>query len=232
MAVVISSQIAGALEAAHGRGVVHRDVKPQNVLLTALGEAKVADFGIARAANATTTSRLGLILGTAGYMPPEQAKAEPAGPRSDLYLRLLAKDLADRYGSAAELAEDLRRVRDGLPPAFADAQAVAADRVVLAPRVSADPAQDGVSGGPYVVYGRRSRKRPLRWWPWSRSWSCSVLLPGARGRFLRSRPRRKTWPTDPSTGSSGRSKEASGRPTRGRKSPTQGVCPKMKAGEL
>ncbi|MDP8951701.1 MAG: protein kinase, partial [Actinomycetota bacterium] len=84
-AVEVASQIAEALEVAHGRGVVHRDVKPQNVLLTASGETKVADFGLARVANAATTSRSGLIMGTAGYMSPERAKGEPAGPRSDLY---------------------------------------------------------------------------------------------------------------------------------------------------
>jgi eukaryotic-like serine/threonine-protein kinase len=84
-AVKLCSQVAEALRFAHERGVIHRDVKAQNILLTEAGDAKVADFGIARAAAATTTSQSHLILGTASYMSPEQAKGEPVGPPSDLY---------------------------------------------------------------------------------------------------------------------------------------------------
>lgn len=84
-AAKLCSQVAEALGFAHERGVIHRDVKAQNILLTEAGDAKVADFGIARAAAATTTSQSHLIMGTAGYMSPEQAKGEPVGPSSDLY---------------------------------------------------------------------------------------------------------------------------------------------------
>jgi eukaryotic-like serine/threonine-protein kinase len=78
-------QVADALRSAHEHGVIHRDLKPHNILLTEAGEARVADFGIARAANATTTSQLSPLMGTAGYMSPEQAKGESVGPASDLY---------------------------------------------------------------------------------------------------------------------------------------------------
>jgi serine/threonine-protein kinase len=78
-------QVADALRFAHEYGVIHRDVKPHNILLTRAGDAKVADFGIARAANATTTSQSSPFMGTAGYMSPEQAKGESVGPASDLY---------------------------------------------------------------------------------------------------------------------------------------------------
>ena len=81
----IGAQVAEALRAAHEAGVVHRDVKSQNVLMTASGTAKVADFGIARAADATTLSSPGAVLGTAKYMSPEQATGSVATPRSDLY---------------------------------------------------------------------------------------------------------------------------------------------------
>jgi serine/threonine-protein kinase len=78
-------QVADALRFAHEYGVIHRDVKPHNILLTTAGDAKVADFGIARAANATTTSQSSPFMGTAGYMSPEQAKGESVGLASDLY---------------------------------------------------------------------------------------------------------------------------------------------------
>lgn len=84
-AVALALQVARAIQAAHQSGLIHRDVKPQNILLTKLGDAKVADFGIARAANASTTTSQNLILGTVQYMSPEQARGEPVSPKSDLY---------------------------------------------------------------------------------------------------------------------------------------------------
>ena len=84
VAAGVALQIADALQAAHESGVIHRDIKPQNVLITKTGDIKVTDFGIARATSSPLTAT-SAVLGTAGYMSPEQAMGEPVGQGSDLY---------------------------------------------------------------------------------------------------------------------------------------------------
>ena len=78
-------QAAAALDAAHSNGIVHRDVKPANLLLDDDERVKVADFGVASAADLGPFTEAGTVVGTAGYLAPEQARGERATPASDLY---------------------------------------------------------------------------------------------------------------------------------------------------
>jgi eukaryotic-like serine/threonine-protein kinase len=81
----IGAQVADALDAAHRAGLVHRDVKPANVLLCPDGRAKVADFGIAKALAEADLTQPGLMVGTAKYLAPEQVRGEPVDARTDIY---------------------------------------------------------------------------------------------------------------------------------------------------
>jgi serine/threonine protein kinase len=117
------------LEYAHRAGVVHRDIKPGNLLLTSDGVLKLADFGIAKAAEQTRITQVGSVLGTAAYLSPEQAAGEEAGPPSDLYslgvcaYQFLTGRLPHEYGSLTELAlkqqnervEPISTFRDDVP---------------------------------------------------------------------------------------------------------------------
>ena len=80
----IGAQVCSALSVAHGYDIIHRDIKPHNIMVQPDGTVKVMDFGIARAGN-TTMTQTGLVLGTAQYMSPEQAQGKPVTAASDLY---------------------------------------------------------------------------------------------------------------------------------------------------
>jgi eukaryotic-like serine/threonine-protein kinase len=84
-AVKIVAQACRALDAAHSEGVVHRDLKPQNIMLDAQGRVTVMDFGIARSLEQPGMTQTGVLIGTPEYMSPEQAKGEEVGARSDLF---------------------------------------------------------------------------------------------------------------------------------------------------
>ncbi len=84
-AVQLALQVARALSFAHDRGLVHRDVKPQNVLLNDDGQAKVTDFGIARSLDMQGVTQTGTVLGTSDYIAPEQARGQKVDPKTDIY---------------------------------------------------------------------------------------------------------------------------------------------------
>jgi serine/threonine-protein kinase len=108
--VSIVTQACRGLEYAHRNGVVHRDVKPGNLLVSDSDVVKLADFGIARAADQSSITQVGSVLGTAAYLSPEQARGDEAGPRADLYslgvvtYQLISGRLPYEASSLSELA--------------------------------------------------------------------------------------------------------------------------------
>jgi serine/threonine protein kinase len=117
-AVEILAQSCRGLDYAHRNGVVHRDVKPGNLLRSREGSVKLADFGIAKAAEDSDITKVGSVLGTAAYLAPEQARGEPAGPASDMYaLGVVAYQLlAGRLPYDAGSLTDLARLQESGPP--------------------------------------------------------------------------------------------------------------------
>jgi serine/threonine protein kinase len=135
----IVTQACRGLDYAHRNGVVHRDVKPGNLLVSDSDVVKLADFGIARATDQSSITQVGSVLGTAAYLAPEQARGDEAGPRADLYslgvvtYQLMSGRLPYEAGSLSELAlkqqrespTPLNQLVPGVPPALAQAVEVA-----------------------------------------------------------------------------------------------------------
>ena len=117
-AVNVLAQACRGLDYAHRNGVVHRDVKPGNLLRSRDNAVKLADFGIAKAAEQSDITKAGSVLGTAAYLSPEQARGEPAGPASDLYaLGVVSYQLlAGRLPYEAASLTDLARLQETSPP--------------------------------------------------------------------------------------------------------------------
>src|SRR3981081_4163207 len=118
-AVAYAIEIARALGAAHARHIVHRDVKPQNVLIDEEGSAKVTDFGIARTLDEEGLTADGRVLGTTDYVSPEQALGQPVTGQSDLYspriglYQLLTGEVP--FKGETQVSVAMKHVREELP---------------------------------------------------------------------------------------------------------------------
>jgi serine/threonine protein kinase len=131
--VNIARQVSAALEVAHRNGIVHRDVKPANVLVPREGPVKVTDFGIAKATGGGDFTRTGMVVGTARYLSPEQVQGQPTDARTDVYALglVLYEMLAGQpaYQGDSEMATALARltgppkpissIRPGVPAGLA-----------------------------------------------------------------------------------------------------------------
>src|SRR5215207_9964070 len=218
LATDITLQVLRAAKFAHKRGVVHRDIKPHNVILDAEGRAKVTDFGIARA-GASDMTETGSIMGTAQYLSPEQAQGQPVSPRSDLYSIgvMLYELLTGRVPFEAEspVTIALKHVSEPpIPPAELNPAISPALEAVVLRALEKDPArrfadadefaaalQDAraeptvvalesypMPGEPFVEDERRDR----RWWLWLLALALLVAL--AIGAYLLLQPDRKAVP--------------------------------------
>jgi serine/threonine-protein kinase len=220
LAVDITIQVLRAAKFAHKRGVVHRDIKPHNVILDEEGRAKVTDFGIARA-GASDMTETGSIMGTAQYLSPEQAQGQPVSPRSDLYSIgvMLFELLTGRVPFDAEspVTIALKHVSEQpvAPSQLNPAVPPALDAVVLR-ALEKDPALRFADADEFAAALLEARERPTvveqrveaypmpadpfveeerarsRWWLWA---LLALLLIGlAIGAYLLLAPERKPVP--------------------------------------
>jgi eukaryotic-like serine/threonine-protein kinase len=189
--IQLGRQACAGLEHAHARGLVHRDVKPQNLLLREDGTLKVADFGIARLGDGSTTmTKAGTLIGTAAYMAPEVVHGEPATPAADLYSlgAVLYELLTGRPPRGTALAELASREPPAPPSASAKGVPPHLDAAIMR-CLDADPA------------GRPDRRR---------SWRASSRRPPRRRRSRSGRQRSSSGPSGRgATGVSGSSRPSS-----------------------
>ncbi|GAB4582204.1 serine/threonine-protein kinase [Nocardia sp. IFM 10818] len=157
-------QTGRALQVAHAAGVVHRDVKPGNILVTPTGLVKITDFGIAKAVDASPVTKTGMVMGTAQYIAPEQATGEEATSASDVYsLGVVGYEaLAGTrpFTGDGALTVAMKHVRDAPPPLPADLPPNVRELIEIT--MAKDPQLRYTSGGEFAdaVAAVRSGRRP------------------------------------------------------------------------
>jgi serine/threonine-protein kinase len=162
-ALEIMTGVLDGLAAAHASGIVHRDVKPENVLVTADGRIKVADFGLSRAQSAAGHTRSGLLIGTVAYVPPEQVTGGSTGPRGDVYSAgvMLFELLTGRlpFTGDTPLSIAYQHVNQDVPApsALVPGLPAAVDELVLT-ATSRDPARRFADAGEFRAAVRRARE--------------------------------------------------------------------------
>ncbi|BAD54923.1 serine/threonine-protein kinase [Nocardia farcinica] len=157
-------QTGRALEVAHAAGVVHRDVKPGNILVTPTGQVKITDFGIAKAVDASPVTKTGMVMGTAQYIAPEQAVGEDATAASDVYsLGVVGYEaLAGKrpFSGDGAITVAMKHVRETPPPMPADVPANVRELIEIT--MGKDPQLRYASGGEFAdaVAAVRAGHRP------------------------------------------------------------------------
>ena len=181
----IAAQVADALSAAHAAGIVHRDIKPGNIMVTPDGSVKVLDFGIARAIDGGTLTQTATVLGTSAYMSPEQALGQPVDARSDIY----------------SLGCVLYEMLTGEPPFIADvAAAVLHQHVRVAPKPARErnpaipPALDALV---MQMLAKSPKDRPQTAAEVRDRLGQALATPGRRRRAHHGRWRRRRCPRPP-----------------------------------
>lgn len=167
IAIGVTEQILRALGYAHKRGIVHRDIKPQNVIMDPEGQAKVADFGIARAGESSEMTQTGAIVGTVQYLSPEQAEGRPVDRRADLYAAgiVLYELLTGRvpFDGEAPISIAIKQINERpVPPSQLRPGITPAVEAVVLRALEKDPARRFQSAEEFIAALEQARRAPAR----------------------------------------------------------------------